>query len=69
MEGFSEKSSSKWHDRYSEEFKRFVYEEFLRSSATKQEIEIEYSIGKPDSAEIFSVPTIKEILNHTDHLN
>jgi len=46
MERFSKKSSSKWHDRYSEEFKRFVCEEFLRSSATKQEIEIEYNIGK-----------------------
>ena len=46
MEIFSKKSSSKWHDRYSEEFKRFVCEEFLRSSATKQEIEIEYNIGK-----------------------
>ena len=46
MERFSKKSSSKWHDRYSEEFKRFVCEEFLRTSATKQEIEIEYNIGK-----------------------
>jgi transposase-like protein len=46
MERFSKKSSSKWHDRYSEEFKRFVCEEFLRSSATKQEIDIEYNIGK-----------------------
>ncbi|NGY38287.1 hypothetical protein FQU23_012280 [Flavobacterium sp. XN-5] len=69
MERFSKKSSSKWHDGYSEEFKRFVYEKFLRSFATKQEIEIEYSIGKPNSGEILSVPAIKEILNQTDQLN
>ncbi|WP_344779261.1 hypothetical protein, partial [Aquimarina mytili] len=35
----------KWQNRYSEEFKRFVCNEFLTGTSTRREIEHKYDIG------------------------
>ncbi|WP_299256373.1 hypothetical protein [uncultured Aquimarina sp.] len=45
MERYSKTSSSKWQSRYSEEFKRFVCNEFLTGTVTRREIETKYNIG------------------------
>jgi len=45
MERYSKKSSSKWQSKYSEEFKRFVCNDFLTGTLTKREIENKYNIG------------------------
>ena len=45
MERYSKTSSSKWQSRYSEEFKRFVCNEFLTGTATRRETEAKYNIG------------------------
>ncbi|WP_299190303.1 hypothetical protein [uncultured Aquimarina sp.] len=45
MERYSKTSSSKWQSRYSEEFKRFVCNEFLTGTCTRREIETKYHIG------------------------
>lgn len=45
MERYSKTSSSKWQSRYSEEFKRFICNEFLTGTATRREIESKYCIG------------------------
>ncbi|CAL2082643.1 hypothetical protein [Tenacibaculum sp. 190524A02b] len=45
MERYSKTSSSKWQNRYSEEFKRFVCNEFLTGTATRRDIEQKYRIG------------------------
>ncbi len=45
MDRYSKTSSSKWQNRYSEEFKRFVCNEFLTGTATRRDIEQKYRIG------------------------
>lgn len=45
MERYSKTSSSKWQSKYSEEFKRFVSNDFLTGTLTKREIENKYDIG------------------------
>lgn len=45
MERYSKTSSSKWQSKYSEEFKRFVCNDFLTGTLTKREIENKYDIG------------------------
>ena len=45
MERYSRVSNSKWQSIYSEEFKRFVCNEYLAGSMTKSEVESKYSIG------------------------
>ena len=45
MERYSRTSSSKWQSKYSEEFKRFVCNEFLTGTITKREVEDKYNIG------------------------
>jgi len=45
MERFSKTSSSKWQSNYSEEFKRFVCNDFLTGMLTRREIENKYTIG------------------------
>lgn len=46
MERYSVEYSTKWQSRYSEEFKRFVCNDYLSSSMTRHEIELKHSIGK-----------------------
>lgn len=46
MERYSRVSSSKWQSIYSEEFKRFVCNDYLSSSMTRYEIELKHKIGK-----------------------
>lgn len=45
MERYSRTSPSKWQSQYSEEFKRFVCNDFLTGTLTKREIENKYNIG------------------------
>ncbi|WP_106791664.1 hypothetical protein [Aquimarina sp. Aq78] len=45
MERYCKTSSSKWQSRYSEEFKRFVCNEFLTGTVTRREVEDKYHIG------------------------
>lgn len=45
MERYSKRSSSKFQSKYSEEFKRFVCNDFLTGTLTKREIENKYNIG------------------------
>ena len=46
MERYSRVSSSKWQSIYSEEFKRFVCNDYLIGSITKYEVELKHGIGK-----------------------
>ncbi|MFD2727497.1 hypothetical protein [Hyunsoonleella rubra] len=45
MKRYSRTSSSKFQNRYSEEFKRFLCNEFLTGTATRKSIEKKYNIG------------------------
>ena len=45
MERYSRVSSSKWQSIYSEEFKRFVCNDYLTGSMTKSEVESKHKIG------------------------
>ena len=45
IERYSKEYSSKWQFRYSEEFKRFICNEFLRGSSSRREVELKYNIG------------------------
>lgn len=76
MERYSKTSSSKWQSKYSEEFKRFVCNDFLTGTLTKREIENKYNIGHTrltywlkeigfdySSPSIVSLPSMKEQTN------
>ena len=45
MKRYKKEYSSKWQSRYSEEFKRFIFNEFLRGSSSRREVELKYNIG------------------------
>ena len=45
MERYSKTSTSKWQNRYSDEFKQFVCSEFLTGTATRRSIETKYNLG------------------------
>ncbi|MDD5149447.1 MAG: hypothetical protein PHC28_03060 [Flavobacterium sp.] len=45
MERYSKEYSSKWQSRYSEEFKRFVCNDYLTGSLTRREVEVKHCIG------------------------
>lgn len=45
MERYSRISSSKWQSIYSEEFKRYVCNEYITGSMTKSEVESRHKIG------------------------
>jgi len=45
MERYSKEYSSKWQSKYSEEFKRFVCNDYLTGSLTRREVEVKYNIG------------------------
>ena len=45
MERYSEVHPSKWQSKYSEEFKRFICNEYLNGTLTRREIEVKYNIG------------------------
>jgi transposase-like protein len=46
MERYSRVCDSKWQSIYSEEFKRFVCNDYLIGSITKYEVELKHGIGK-----------------------
>ena len=45
MERYSKEFSTKWQSKYSEEFKRFVCNEYLSGLLTKREVELKYDLG------------------------
>lgn len=45
MEKYSRVSSSKWQSIYSEEFKRFVCNDYLTGFLTRREVEVKHGIG------------------------
>lgn len=45
MERYSRVSSSKWQSIYSEEFKRYVCNDYLTGSMTKKEVESKHKLG------------------------
>lgn len=45
MERYSRICSSKWQSIYSEEFKRFVCNDYLTGSMTKKEVELKHNLG------------------------
>jgi hypothetical protein len=45
MERYSKEHSSKFQNRYSEEFKTFICEEFLTGTLKRRQIEDKYNIG------------------------
>ncbi|QYS89452.1 hypothetical protein [Flavobacterium davisii] len=45
MERYSVEYSTKWQSRYSEEFKRFVCNDYLTGSMTKKEVELKHNLG------------------------
>ncbi len=45
MERYSRICTSKWQSIYSEEFKRFVCNDYLTGSMTKREVESKHKIG------------------------
>ena len=45
MERYSKEYSSKWQSKYSEEFKRFVCNDYLTGSMTKKEVELKHNLG------------------------
>jgi transposase-like protein len=45
MERYLKEHSSKWQSKYSEEFKKFVCNDFLTGTSTRREVEDKYNIG------------------------
>ena len=45
MERYSKRYSSKWQSQYSDEFKRFVCNDFLTGTLTHRSVERKYKIG------------------------
>ncbi|AMO21211.1 hypothetical protein [Flavobacterium columnare] len=45
MERYSVKYSTKWQSKYSEEFKRFVCNDYLTGSMTLKEVELKHNLG------------------------
>lgn len=45
MERYSRESDSKWQSIYSEEFKRFVCNDYLSGSMTKKDVELKHNLG------------------------
>jgi transposase-like protein len=82
MERYSKEYSSKWQSKYSEEFKRFVCNDYLTGSLTKREVEVKYNIGnsrltywlrekgydylKPRIASLSSMKGITKNINNID---
>ena len=79
MERYSKEYSSKWQSKYSEEFKRFVCNDYLTGSLTRREVEVKHRIGNSRltywlrekgydylKPRIVSLPSMKE---STDNLN
>jgi transposase-like protein len=45
MKRYSRESDSKWQSIYSEEFKRFVCNDYLTGSITKKQVELRHNLG------------------------
>jgi len=76
MERYSKTSTSKWQNRYTEEFKRFVCNEFLTSTSTRRDIEQKYKIGNSritywlrEFGYDYSKPTFGPIFNMSEQKN
>ena len=77
MERYSKEYSSKWQSKYSEEFKRFVCNDYLTGSLTRREVEVKHGIGNSRltywlrekgydylKPRIVSLPIMKESINN-----
>lgn len=80
MERYSREYSSKWQSKYSEEFKRFVCNDFLTGHLTKREVEVKHNIGNSRltywlrdigyvdvKRRIVPLPSMKESKNNLDN--
>ena len=80
MERYSKEYSSKWQSRYSEEFKRFVCNDYLTGSLTRREVEVKHCIGNSRltywlrergydylKPRIVSIPSMKESTNNLNN--
>jgi transposase-like protein len=78
MERYSRESISKWQSIYSEEFKRFVCNDYLTGSMTKKQVELRYNLGNGRltywlrergydtiKSRIVSLPAMKSVTNNT----
>jgi transposase-like protein len=78
MERYSRESISKWQSVYSEEFKRFVCNDYLTGSMTKKQVELRYNLGNGRltywlrergydtiKSRIVSLPAMKSVTNNT----
>mgnify|MGYP005826525347 CR=1 FL=1 len=80
MERYSKEYSSKWQSKYSEEFKRFVCNDYLTGSLTRREVEVKHHIGNSRltywlrekgydylKPRIVSLPSMKESTNNLNN--
>lgn len=78
MERYSRESISKWQSVYSEEFKRFVCNDYLSGSMTKKQVELRHNLGNGRltywlrergfdnlKSRIVSLPTMKSVTNNS----
>jgi transposase-like protein len=78
MERYSRESISKWQSVYSEEFKRFVCNDYLSGSMTKKQVELRYNLGNGRltywlrergfdnlKSRIVSLPAMKSVTNNS----
>lgn len=78
MKRYSRESISKWQSVYSEEFKRFVCNDYLTGSMTKKQVELRYNLGNGRltywlrergydtiKSRIVSLPAMKSVTNNT----
>jgi len=78
MERYSRESISKWQSVYSEEFKRFVCNDYLSGSMTKKQVELRHNLGNGRltywlrergfdnlKSRIVSLPAMKSVTNNS----
>lgn len=82
MERYSRIRSSKWQSIYSEEFKRFVCNEYLAGSMTKKEVELKHNLGNGRltywlrergydyiKSRIVSLPVMRSVKNNSKEID
>lgn len=78
MERYLRESISKWQSVYSEEFKRFVCNDYLSGSMTKKQVELRHNLGNGRltywlrergfdnlKSRIVSLPAMKSVTNNS----
>lgn len=82
MERYSRESDSKWQSIYSEEFKRFVCNDYLSGSMTKKDVELKHNLGNGRltywlrergydtiKSRIVSLPDMRSVKNNSKGIN